>query len=221
MRLPVAKISVLLADDHLIVRQGMRALLNAQPDMEVCGEASDGYELLELIGKLSPQVVITDIAMPNLNGIEATRQIQRRYPQTRIIILSMHSAMTYVVKTLQSGALGYLLKNDSFDEVIAAVRAVMQGQRYLSSQIPQPVLDAFLAAGESSQDPQKALTGREREILQWIAEGHTSAQIAEKLNISVRTVEKHRANLKAKLGLTSQAEIVHFAIQQGIVTLKE
>jgi len=218
---PVAKISVLLADDHLIVRQGMRALLNAQPDIEVVGEASDGFELLELIGKLIPQVVITDIAMPNLNGIEAARQIQKRYPNTRIIILSMHSAMSYVVRTLRSGALGYLLKNDGFDEVILAVRAVMQGRRYLSPQIPGLTLDAFLAANDGSQDPQGSLTGREREVLQLIAEGHTSSQIAEKLNVSVRTAEKHRANLKAKLGLTSQAEIVHFAIQQGIVALKE
>jgi len=217
----VAKISVLLADDHLIVRQGMRALLNAQPDIEVVGEASDGFELLELIGKLIPQVVITDIAMPNLNGIEAARQIQKRYPNTRIIILSMHSAMSYVVRTLRSGALGYLLKNDGFDEVILAVRAVMQGRRYLSPQIPGLTLDAFLAANDGSQDPQGSLTGREREVLQLIAEGHTSSQIAEKLNVSVRTAEKHRANLKAKLGLTSQAEIVHFAIQQGIVALKE
>ena len=217
----MAKISVLLADDHLIVRQGMRALLNAQPDIEVVGEASDGFELLELIGKLIPQVVITDIAMPNLNGIEAARQIQKRYPNTRIIILSMHSAMSYVVRTLRSGALGYLLKNDGFDEVILAVRAVMQGRRYLSPQIPGLTLDAFLAANDGSQDPQGSLTGREREVLQLIAEGHTSSQIAEKLNVSVRTAEKHRANLKAKLGLTSQAEIVHFAIQQGIVALKE
>jgi DNA-binding NarL/FixJ family response regulator len=122
---------------------------------------------------------------------------------------------------LQSGALGYLLKNDSFDEVIEAVRAVMQGQRYLSSQIPRQVLDAILVAGDGRQDHIQNLTERERQVLRMIAEGHTSAQIAEKLNISVRTVEKHRANLKAKLGLASQAEIVHFAIQQGIVTLKE
>lgn len=214
------KIKVLLADDHQIVRQGMRVLLNTQADIEVVGEASDGYELLELVNKLAPQVVITDIAMPNLNGMEAARQIHRHHPEVSLIILSMHSASSYVIRTLRSGALGYLLKDDDFTEVIQAIHTVVRGQRYLSPQVKESVLD-LLTEGQPPVEPENILTEREREVLQLIAEGLTSPQIAEKLTISIRTAEKHRANLRAKLNLTSQADLVHFAIQQGIVSLKE
>jgi len=215
------KISILLADDHMLVRQGMRGLLNAQPDIEVIGEASDGYKLVELAEKLSPQVIITDIAMPNMNGLEAIGQIRKRLTNARVIILSMHSASSYVIRSLRSGALGYLLKNDDFTEVIQAIHAVVQGRRYLSAQISEQVIDTFKAGNHIDLEPVKMLTRREREILQLIAEGHTSLNIAENLYISIRTVEKHRANLRTKLGLTSQADVVHFAIQQGIVSLKE
>jgi DNA-binding NarL/FixJ family response regulator len=222
MALPsMHKISILLADDHMLVRQGMRGLLNAQPDIEVIGEASDGYKLVELAEKLSPQVIITDIAMPNMNGLEAIGQIRKRLTNARVIILSMHSASSYVIRSLRSGALGYLLKNDDFTEVIQAIHAVVQGRRYLSAQISEQVIDTFKAGNHIDLEPVKMLTRREREILQLIAEGHTSLNIAENLYISIRTVEKHRANLRTKLGLTSQADVVHFAIQQGIVSLKE
>lgn len=215
------KIRIVLADDHQIVRQGMRALLNAQPDLEVVGEASDGHELLDLAWTLKPGIVITDIAMPNLNGIEAARQIQARQPTVQVIVLSMYSSSSYVIRALRGGALGYLLKDDDFTEVLRAIRAVSAGRRYLSSSVSGQVLDALLAREEARPEPEEALTGREREILQLIAEGKTSQQIAEKLCISIRTVEKHRVNFRAKLGLSSQAELVRFAIQQGIAPLQE
>ena len=216
------KLRIVLADDHLIVRQGMRALLNMQPDIEVVGEASDGHELLELVWKLKPQVVITDIAMPNLNGIEACRQIRARQPSVQIIVLSMYSNTAYVLRALRAGAQAYLLKDDDFTEVLRAVNAVSTGHRYLSPQVSEQVLDALLMhENKHPEEAEVVLTPREREIIQLVLEGNTSQQIAEKLSISIRTVEKHRANFKAKLGINSQADLVRFAIAQGIVVLQE
>lgn len=216
----MSKIRILLADDHQIVRQGMKALLNAQPNMEVIGEASDGFDLIEMVDKLMPNVVITDIAMPNMNGIEATLHIKRRNPNTQVIILSMHSTSSYVVGALRSGAMGFLLKNDDYLEVVHAIQAVSSGKRYMSSQVSNKLLDTFLEA-DGYMQVSSDLTEREREVLQLIAEGNTSQQIADKLNISIRTAEKHRANLRAKIGANSQADLIHYAIQNGIVNLKE
>lgn len=215
------KISIILADDHQIVRQGMRALLDAQSDIEVIGEVSDGYELVVMVEKLQPQVVITDIAMPNLNGMDATRQIRKKYPDVHVIMLSMHPATSYVMESLRSGAQGYLLKNDDFAEVLQAVYAVVRGRRYLSAQISEKVIDVFISDNRSDGSGKEHLTNREREIIQLIAEGNTSSQIAARLNISIRTAEKHRANIKAKFKLNSQADLVHLAIQMGIVEVKE
>ncbi len=216
------KMRIVLADDHQIVRQGMRALLNAQPDIQVVGEASDGYELLDLVWKLKPQVVITDIAMPNLNGIEAARQIRARQPSVQVIVLSMYSNTSYVLRALRAGAQAYLLKDDDFTEVLRAINAVNTGRRYLSPQVSEQVLDALLMhENNHPEEAEVVLTPREREIIQLVLEGNTSQQIAEKLNISIRTVEKHRANFKAKLGINSQADLVRFAIAQGIVVLQE
>lgn len=214
-------IKVILADDHQIVRQGMRALLTLQPDINVVGEASDGIELLEMIERLSPDVVITDIAMPNLNGMEATKQIKKNYPAIQVIILSMHAASAYVVGSLKAGALGYLLKNDDFQKVVDAVYCVKKGQRYLSSQVSESMINELLTSDSSGEKKEPKLTKREGEIIQLIAEGKTSNQIGEILGLSIRTVEKHRANFKAKLRLNSQADVVHYAIQKGYVTLKE
>jgi DNA-binding NarL/FixJ family response regulator len=217
----MGKIKILLADDHQVVRQGMRALLNAQPDLEVIGEAADGHELVQMVWKMHPEVVVSDIAMPNLNGIEATVQIHKRFPDVKVVILSMHSASPYVIRALRGGALGYLLKDDDIRDVIQAIRTVAQGARFLSAQVSELVIDALLSGKDATLDLEERITEREREILQMVAEGNTNTQIAEKLNISPRTVEKHRANLMSKLSLTSQADIVRFAIQQGIVSLKE
>ena len=217
----MSKIRILLADDHQIVRQGMKALLNSQPDMEVVGEASDGFELVGMVEKLNPNVIITDIAMPNMNGIEATKQIKKRNPNTQVIILSMHSSSSYVIGALRSGALGFLLKNDDYSEVVQAIQSVSEGRRYMSSQVSNLILDTFLDTGGFSNPVEHELTEREREVLQLIAEGNTSQQIADKLQISIRTAEKHRANLRAKLGANSQADLIHYAIQTGIVVLKD
>ncbi|MEI6290282.1 MAG: response regulator transcription factor [Chloroflexota bacterium] len=214
-------IKVILADDHQIVRQGMRALLALQPDINVVSEASDGVELLEMIERLSPDVVITDIAMPNLNGMDATRQIKKIYPHIQVIILSMHAATAYVVGSLKAGALGYILKNDDFQQVVDAVYCVHKGQRYLSSQVSESMITELLNSDPTNLKKEPKLTKREAEIIQLIADGKTSLQIGEILGLSIRTVEKHRANFKAKLRLNSQAEVVHYAIQKGYVALKE
>lgn len=213
----MARIKVLIADDHQVVRQGITALLSAQPDIEVVGEATDGRELIELVGKLQPDVVLTDIAMPNLNGIDATSQIRKRFPGVQVAILSMHPASSYVIRALRVGALGYLLKNDDIEQVILAIRTIAQGHRYLSAQVSGQVIDAILSGKDAVIPIEERITGREREVLQLIAEGNTNMKIAEILGISVRTVETHRANLMMKLELSSQADLIRFAIQHGLV----
>jgi DNA-binding NarL/FixJ family response regulator len=212
----MGKIKVLLADDHQVVRQGMRALINAQPDIEVIGEAADGHELVRLAWSLQPDVVISDIAMPNLNGIEAAGQIHKRFPKVRVIMLSMHSASSYVIRALRGGALGYVLKDDDIEVVLQAIRTVHKGSRFLSPQVFGEVLDTFLSGEDVTTSLEERLTEREREILQLVGESNTNQQIAEKLNISPRTVEKHRANLMLKLKLKSHADVIRFAIQQGV-----
>jgi DNA-binding NarL/FixJ family response regulator len=218
MEARMARIRVLVADDHQVVRQGIAALLAAQPDIEVVGQAMDGRELIEMVEKLHPDVVLTDIAMPHLNGIEAAAQIRKSFPQVQVAILSMHPASSYVIRALRNGALGYLLKNDDIEQVILAIRTVAQGHRYLSGQVSAQTIDAFLSARAADVTIEERITSREREILQLIAEGNTSGKIAGMLSISARTVETHRANLMTKLGLTSQADLVRFAIQHGFVS---
>ena len=214
----MANIRVLLADDHQIVRQGLSALINAQPGIEIVGEAHDGLELLDLVEKLRPHVVVTDIAMPNLNGVDATGLIRKRFPEVQVIILSMHAASSYVIRALRNGALGYVLKSDDIEDVIDAINSVSRGHRYLSGQVSEQVISSLIVGKETEIDLEKRITGREREILQLVAEGNTNIQISKKLNISSRTVETHRANMMNKLGLSSQADVIHFAIQNGIVS---
>ena len=199
----------------------MHLLLNTVPDFEVVGEAADGHELVELVEQFAPQVAITDISMPGMNGMEATRIIRRRFPATQVIILSMYSASSYVIGSLRYGALGYLLKNDDYQEVVAAVYAVVAGKRYLSPQVSEKVMDALLTGVEDHAQSLAHLTDREREVLQLFAEGNTSAQIGEKLGISTRTAEKHRANLRSKLDISSQADLMLFAIEQGLVSVRD
>jgi DNA-binding NarL/FixJ family response regulator len=214
----MTRIKVLIADDHQVVRQGIAALLAAQPDIEVVGEATDGYELIELAGELQPDLVLTDIAMPKLNGIDAACQIRKRFPDVQVAILSMHPASSYVIRALRVGALGYLLKNDDIEQVILAIRTIAQGRRYLSSQVSEQVIDALLSGSEAVTPLEERITGREREVLQLIAEGNTNVKIGEMLRISVRTVETHRANLMSKLELSSQADLIRFAVQHGLVS---
>ncbi len=208
------KIRILLADDHTVVRQGFRHILAAQPDMEIVAEAGDGREAVEIAEKLGPDVVVMDVAMPNLNGIEATRRLARSSPRTRVLALSMHKDSVYVREILRSGARGYLLK-DSFDrDLLNAVRAVARGEGYLSPAISEAVLSDYR---KHVTDPLDLLSGREREILQMIAEGKTNKEIASVLKLSVYTVDAHRGRIMEKLNLHSTGELVRFAMRHGLI----
>ncbi|MCJ7435467.1 MAG: response regulator transcription factor [Anaerolineales bacterium] len=210
-------IKIILADDHKLVRQGMRSLLEAQPGFEVVGEASDGEQALKLMENLSPDIAFMDVMMPNLNGIEAAKTAQQRGLKTKLIFLSMHANATYAVRALQSGALAYVLKDSDFTEILQAIQNVMEGRRYLSPVIADDVFEMLLNADTGKEDSLDVLSPREREVLQLIAEGNTNAAIAEKLTLSVRTVETHRAHIMSKLHFNSQAGLVRYAIQQGLI----
>lgn len=213
-------VTILLADDHHVVREGLRALLEAEPDFEVVGEAADGLEAVQMTVRLKPAVVLLDLMMPGLNGLEVTRQVSRQSPQTRILILSMHGNEAYVLEALRNGANGYLLKESRKSEMVQAVREVAAGRRYLSTPLSQRAIDTYLETREASLDPYETLTTREREVLQLAAEGNTNAEIADRLSISPRTVEVHRANLMRKLVLSSQADMVLYAAWKGIIPLE-
>jgi two-component system, NarL family, response regulator NreC len=215
----MALIRILLADDHKLVRQGVRSLLALDARFQVVGEANDGQEALKMMETLLPEIAIMDVMMPNLNGIETARLAQQRGLKTRIIFLSMHTNATYAVRALQSGALGYVLKESDFSEIQRAIEHALEGKHYLSAAIADEVLEMLLQADKGKNDSLDVLSAREREVLQLIAEGNTNAAIAEKLFISVRTVEAHRAHIMSKLRLTSHADLVKFAINHGLVAL--
>jgi DNA-binding NarL/FixJ family response regulator len=211
-------IKIILVDDHKIVRQGMRSLLESQPGFEVTGEASDGEEALKLMESLSPDIAFLDVMMPNLNGIEVAKIARQRGLKTRLIFLSMHASSTYAVRALQSGALAYVLKDSDFTEILQAIQNVMEGRRYLSAAIADEVFETLLNVNNvDKNDSLDILSTREREILQLIAEGNTNIVIAEKLSLSVRTVEAHRAHIMAKMRFNSQSDLVRYAIQQGLI----
>jgi two-component system response regulator NreC len=207
-------IRILLADDHALVRHGFRMILAAQPDMEIAGEAGNGREAVELAQKLKPDVVVMDVAMPELNGIEATRRLIELSPRTRVLALSMHKDAVYVREILRAGARGYLLKDSADADLLAAVRAVAKGEGYLSPGVSDAVLSDYR---RHVTDPLDLLTGREREVLQLIAEGKTNKEIATSLTLSVYTVEAHRGRLMEKLNLHSTGELVRFAVRSGLI----
>jgi two-component system, NarL family, response regulator NreC len=207
-------IRILLADDHALVRQGFRLILSAQPDMQVVGEAGTGREAVELAEKLHPDVVVMDVAMPELNGIEATRRLAVSAPRTRVLALSMHKDSVYVREILRAGARGYLLKDSGDADLLAAVRAVAGGEGYLSPGVSDAVLTDYR---RHVTDPLDLLTSREREVLQMIAEGKTNKEIATSLNLSVYTVEAHRGRVMEKLNLHNTGELVRFALRSGII----
>jgi len=208
------KIRILLADDHAVVRQGFKMILAAQPDMEIVGEAGNGREALDLAGQLQPDVVVMDVAMPELNGIEATRRLGDLSPRTRVLALSMHKDSVYVREILRAGARGYLLKDAISSDLLAAVRAVARGEGYLSPGVSDAVLNDYR---RHVTDPIDLLTSREREVLQMIAEGKTNKEIATLLNLSVYTVDAHRGRIMEKLNLHSGNELVRFAVRYGLV----
>jgi DNA-binding NarL/FixJ family response regulator len=208
------RIRVLLADDHRVVRHGFRLILSQQPDIDVVGEASSGREAVDLTVRLAPNVVILDIAMPEMNGVEATRLIRQNTPQTGVLILSMHKDAVYVRESLRAGAKGYLLKDAIDGDLVAAVRAVARGDGFLSPEVSSTVLDDYQ---KHVTDPLDLITNRERQILQMLASGKTSKEIATNLDISVYTVDAHRSRLMKKLQLRNIGEVVRFGIQRGLV----
>lgn len=213
-------IRILLADDHRIIREGLRSLLQKQSDMEVVAEAQDGMMAVRLAEKLLPDIVIMDIGMPDLNGVEAARQIVTRVEGVRIIALSMHSDKMFVVEMLKAGASGYLLKDCAFEELIDAIRAVSAGQIYLSQRVTGVVVNEFLRTkSDSSSSAYNLLTEREREVLQLLAEGNSAKSIASSLNVGKKTVETHRKRIMEKLNLRSVAELTKYALKQGLTSL--
>jgi len=216
-------IKVLLADDHPIVRQGLRRLLEMETNFSVVAEASDGLEALQLLERYRPDVLIVDLMMPGLNGFEVIRQASHRFPLVAMIVLSMHQDSVYVYQALRSGARGYVLKDSSPTELVDAVNEVMEGRRFLSAKIVQKLgAPSELNLDEGAEkDTGQILTDRQREVLQLAAEGLTSAEIARRLSISPRTAEAHRAQIMRKLGLSNQADLIRYAIRQGILPLED
>jgi len=213
-------IRILLADDHGVVRKGLRFLIERQPGMEVVGEAPDGREAVRLAEQLDPKIIIMDIAMPKLNGIDATAQIVKRDPGIGVIILSMHSDEGYLVRVLAAGARGYLLKDSAELHLVQAIQTVVQGKPFFSPQIAQTLLEDYLRQLQQRglQDSYDLLTDREKEVLQLLAEGKSNKEVASLLGLSVYTVETHRANLMQRLNLHSTAEIVLYAVRKRIIS---
>jgi len=208
------RIRILLADDHAVVRRGFQMILAEQSDMEIVGEAGNGREALELAAKLKPDVVVMDVAMPELNGIEATRRMAESAPHARVLALSMHKDSVYVRETLRAGARGYLLKDSVAADLVNAVRAVASGEGYLSPAVSDAVLDDYR---RHVTNPIDLLTSREREVLQMLAEGKTNKEIAAVLNLSVYTVDAHRGRIMEKLNMHSINELVRFAVRNGLI----
>ena len=209
-------ISVLLADDHTLVRAGIRSLLEKIAGVVVVAEASDGREILRLVADHQPDLVLMDIAMPNVNGLEATRLLTERHPQVRVIILSIYSDEEHVYQALRAGAAGYLLKGGGTEELELAIRSVAQGETYLAPQVSRPVIDEYIRRTNVSR-PGEILSNRQLQVLQLIAEGKTMKQVALELGISIKTVETHRAQLMSRLNIHDVAGLVRYAIKRGLV----
>jgi two-component system response regulator NreC len=215
------KIGILIADDHTLLRSGIRALLEDEPDMVIVGEANDGREAVRLAAQLKPNVILMDIAMPLLNGLEATRQIKREHPEINVLVLTMYDHEEYFRQMLEVGASGYIIKKAAASELVAAIRAAHNGEAVLSPAITRLLLEDYLnrdSLTKEEEDP-NALSSRESEVLQLIAEGKTSREIAEILHLSVKTVQSHRTNLMQKLGLHDRGDLIKYAIQKKIIEL--
>lgn len=215
----MAKIRVLLADDHAIVREGVKMILIKEPDIEVVGEASDGQEALDLVDRLKPGVVVMDISMPGMSGIEATQHVRERYPGVNVLALTMHEDESYVFKLLRAGASGYVLKRAAAQDLVQAVRAAAKGEAFLYPSVARKVVEDYLKRVETGEDRERydGLTEREKEILTVIAQGLSNQQIAQKLYISTKTVQTHRAHILEKLGLHDRTELVRYAIRKGLI----
>lgn len=214
------RIRILLADDHKLMRSGLRVLLEQQTDLIVVGEASDGREAVALASSLKPDVLVMDIGMPNLNGIEAAAQITQSRPEIAIVILSMHSDESYVLRSLRAGAKGYLLKDSAESDLLRAVHAVAEGKSFFSPAVSKVLLDDYVRKLKRSgtDDPYDLLTPRERQVLQLVAEGKSNKEIAQLLNLSVYTVETHRSNIMEKLNLHGVPELILYAVRKGLIS---
>jgi DNA-binding NarL/FixJ family response regulator len=211
----------LLADDHHIVREGIKMLLEAQSDISVIGEASDGLRAVELAIRLKPLILMADLMMPGLSGLEVTKQVIQHQSRTKVIILSMYSNEAYVMQALRNGASGYVVKESNVSDMVQAVREVASGRPYLSPSISRLAMDAYIEKAKSSAlDPYDTLTDREKEVLHLIAEGFSSAKIAARLYISPRTAESHRANVMKKLGLQTPTDLIKYALKKGLISIE-
>jgi two-component system response regulator NreC len=210
--------SIVLADDHHVVRQGLKALLEAEPDLQIVGECSDGLETVQLVESLKPDILLLDLMMGGINGLEVIRQVCKRTPTVSVIILSMYGNQGYVVEALRGGAKAYVLKECTAEELVRAIHEVVSGRHYLSSSLSERVIEGYIKKPEvTGLDSYDVLTPREREVLHLAAHGNTSAEIATRLFISRRTVEIHRANVMRKLGLHNQTQLLRYALQRGIL----
>ncbi|MDH3257985.1 MAG: response regulator transcription factor [Deltaproteobacteria bacterium] len=213
-------ISILVADDHALVREGIIAILKLHDDITILGEASDGKETIEKAGALNPDIILMDIAMPGLGGLEATLEIKKTNPHTKVLVLSQYDDREYVSRLIKAGVSGYILKHAVGTDLVSAIRAVSRGEFYLYSSIASSVISDYLSTKEElSEDPYEKLTDREKQVLKILAEGHSHKEIANILNISVKTVIAHQANIAEKLDIHSRAEFVKFAIRKGIIKI--
>ncbi len=215
-------ITIVLGEDHQIVRQGLRALLEEEDGIQVIGEAGDGLEVLDLVEQLEPDILVVDLMMPSLHGLEIIRQARKRSRRTLVVVLSMHADESYVIAALKNGASGYVLKDSSASDLVMALNEVSDGRRFLSPPLSDRAIEVYMKTSDGSEeDVYESLTNREREILQLAAEGHSNRIISERLSISPRTVETHRANLMRKLGLKTQTDLIRFALRRGFLPLEE
>jgi two-component system response regulator NreC len=214
------KARIVIAEDHTILREGLRSLLSSNPSFEIVGEAGDGREAIRCAEKFKPDLILTDLSMPRMNGMEAIKEIKRESPATKVLVLTVHKAEEYILATFQAGADGYILKDSTHSELMMAVKKVLSGKRYISPEISDKVIEGYLEGKKTlkSRTSWETLTQREREILKLIAEGYRNKEIANDLCISVKTVEKHRANLMEKLDLHNIQALTTFAIERGIVS---
>lgn len=216
----MTKTRIVLSDDHTLMRAGLRVLLEREPDLAVVGEAEDGRKTIDLVESLQPEVLVLDIGMPNLNGIEAARQITGKYPEIAVVILSMHSDESYVLRALKAGVRGYLLKDSAESDLIRAIRAVRGGKAFFSPAVGKTLLEDYVRQlrQRDEEDSYELLTSREREILQLIAEGKSNKDVANLLNLSPYTVETHRAHILQKLGLHTIPDLILYAVRKGIIS---
>jgi DNA-binding NarL/FixJ family response regulator len=217
-----SKCRIVIAEDHTILREGLRSLLSSNPEFEVVGEAEDGWKAIQCVQKYKPDLILTDLSMPKMNGMEAIREIKRQSPETKVIVLTVHKAEEYILTTFKAGANGYLLKDSTHTELEMAIKKVLSGKQYISPEISEKVIEGYLEGKKTLKKKTSwdTLTTREREILKLIAEGYKNKEIADNLCISVKTIEKHRANLMEKLNLHNVQALTAFAIEKGLVSLE-